>query len=161
MYKTLDYFPKQGKGWRVGSRSPDASSCACSDYDTWATPGPTGSVQLTLFSCSPQRPICHLGAISTSQGEAEGSYVRQRLGDSCQASPAPSLLFIQQDYSYFPTAASQGLSWAPISGTNHNSSSDEISRCLETWRWKHKKPPKSPRGSSRGDVDHLTLQGFL
>lgn len=45
----FDYFPKWGKGWKVGNRSQDSSSPARSDCDTRTPLGAAECVQVIVF----------------------------------------------------------------------------------------------------------------
>lgn len=109
------------------------------------------------FPVPPQGPPSS-GAHQHLLGGGWRAWLTQKLRGRCQAPPTSSL-FLLQDHSYFPT--SRGPFWAPISGKNHNLGSDEISCCLETWRWKHKISPGNLKRSSGGDFGHLILPSLL
>lgn len=156
-YTTPGYSSKRGDGREAGGRprTPRLVPALMRHLSD-----PQGSVQLTLFSCSPQRPPGIWGpSAPPEKGRLKG------LADTEAERQVPSTptssLFLLQDHSYFLTAALGAPSELLFLEKNHNSSSDETSCCLEAWRWKHKNSPGNLKRSSGGDFSHLILPSLL
>lgn len=158
-YTTLGCSPKRGDGCKAGDRP--------------RTPGLVPALMRHLrdsrthrglcsshSSCPPKAPPVIWGP-SAPPGGWLRAWLTQKLRGRCQA-PRPPL---SSSFSRTTAISLQLPLGAPSEflflEKNHNLSSDEISCCLETWRWKHKNSPGNLRRSCGGDFGHLILPSLL
>ena len=160
-YTTLGYSPKRSDGCKAGDRprTPGLVPALMRHlHDSRTHRGLCSSH--SKFSCSPQRPPViwgHQHLLGKAEGLADTEAERQVPSTPDPLSPLPSPGPQLFSYSCLSGPLLSSCFWTK----NHNLSSDEISCCLETWRWKHKNSPGNLRRSSGGDFGHLILPNLL